>query len=75
MLIPNRNRVQDLTSLPRSSAYTPLPRGLLRLKIPVVLADDYNVAPTDLDIYPTTSWAGAVLVHPQSRPLIQDTYG
>ena len=42
-------------------------RSLLRLKIPVVLAGDYNVAPTDLDIYPTTSWAGDALVHPQSR--------
>lgn len=42
-------------------------RSLLRLKVPVILAGDYNVAPTDLDIYPTTSWEGDALVHPKSR--------
>ena len=31
-------------------------RKLLREQMPVVLAGDYNVAPTELDIYPTTSW-------------------
>ena len=30
-------------------------RKLLREDIPVVLAGDFNVAPTELDIYPTTS--------------------
>ena len=37
------------------------------LRVPVVLAGDYNVAPTELDIYPTTSWQGDALVHPLSR--------
>lgn len=35
--------------------------------VPVVLAGDFNVAPTDRDIYPTTSWAEDALVHPDSR--------
>ncbi|KPF67681.1 exodeoxyribonuclease III [Bosea sp. AAP35] len=40
---------------------------LLAAKVPVVLAGDYNVAPTDLDIYRTTSWTNDALLHPQSR--------
>ena len=35
--------------------------------VPVVLAGDYNVVPTDYDIYPTTSYAKNALVQPQSR--------
>jgi len=35
--------------------------------LPVVLAGDYNVAPTALDIYPTRSWDNDALVQPQSR--------
>jgi exodeoxyribonuclease III len=42
-------------------------RTLSRLKVPVVLAGDYNVVPTDRDIYPTTSWAKDALVQPESR--------
>jgi exodeoxyribonuclease-3 len=42
-------------------------RSLLRLNVPVILAGDYNVAPTELDIYPSTSWEGDALVHPKSR--------
>ena len=42
-------------------------RKLLREDIPVVLAGDFNVAPTELDIYPTTSWDDDALVQPQSR--------
>ena len=34
---------------------------------PVVLAGDFNVAPTDLDIYPTRSWDNDALVQPASR--------
>jgi exodeoxyribonuclease-3 len=34
---------------------------------PVVLAGDYNVVPTDRDIYPTRSYAGNALIQPQSR--------
>jgi exodeoxyribonuclease-3 len=40
---------------------------LLKAKVPVVLAGDYNVAPTDLDIYPTTSWDKDALIQPKPR--------
>jgi exodeoxyribonuclease-3 len=42
-------------------------RKLLREDVPVVLAGDYNVAPTGIDIYPTTSWDDDALIQPQSR--------
>ena len=42
-------------------------RKLLRQDVPVVLAGDFNVAPTALDIYPTTSWDDDALVQPASR--------
>lgn len=35
--------------------------------VPAVLAGDYNVVPTDLDIYPTRSWAKDALLQPESR--------
>jgi exodeoxyribonuclease III len=38
---------------------------------PVVLAGDYNVVPTDLDIYPTKSWDRDALLQPQSRAAYQ----
>ena len=34
---------------------------------PVVLAGDYNVVPTEADIYQPHSWAGDALLHPQAR--------
>lgn len=39
----------------------------IRQDIPVVLAGDYNVAPTPFDIYPTRSWDKDALVQPKSR--------
>ncbi|ABD86770.1 exodeoxyribonuclease III [Rhodopseudomonas palustris] len=42
-------------------------RKLLRQDVPVVLAGDFNVAPTALDIYPTRSWDHDALVQPASR--------
>ena len=35
--------------------------------VPAVLAGDYNVVPTDRDIYPTRSWAKDALLQPASR--------
>jgi exodeoxyribonuclease III len=35
--------------------------------VPAVLAGDYNVVPTDQDIYPTRSWANDALLQPASR--------
>jgi exodeoxyribonuclease III len=40
---------------------------LLKQDLPIVLAGDYNVAPTALDIYPTKSWDGNALILPKSR--------
>ncbi len=42
-------------------------RKLLREDVPVVLAGDFNVAPTELDIYPSKSWDDDALIQPQSR--------
>ncbi len=39
----------------------------LKQDVPVVLAGDYNVAPTELDIYPTRSWDSDALIQPESR--------
>ena len=40
---------------------------LLKEDLPIVLAGDYNVAPTALDIYPTRSWDKDALIQPKSR--------
>ena len=40
---------------------------LLAAGVPVLLAGDYNVVPTDADIYPTKSWAGDALLQPAPR--------
>jgi exodeoxyribonuclease III len=42
-------------------------RVLLKSGAPVVLAGDYNVAPTEIDIYPTKSWDNDALVQPECR--------
>jgi exodeoxyribonuclease-3 len=42
-------------------------RGLLRTGVQTVLAGDFNVAPTCIDIYPTSSWDDDALVQPESR--------
>src|SRR5215469_5283181 len=39
--------------------------------VPVVLAGDYNVVPTDRDIYPTKSYAKDALLQPESRALFR----
>jgi exodeoxyribonuclease-3 len=43
------------------------PRKLLQDGVPAVLAGDYNAAPTEIDIYPTSSWNEDALVHRESR--------
>jgi exodeoxyribonuclease-3 len=42
-------------------------RGLYASGQPVVLAGDYNVVPTDFDIYDPKSWKKDALLQPQSR--------
>jgi exodeoxyribonuclease-3 len=44
---------------------------LSALGVPAVLAGDYNVVPTDRDIYPTRSWAKDALLQPESRAAFQ----
>jgi exodeoxyribonuclease-3 len=39
--------------------------------VPAVLAGDYNVVPTDQDIYPTKSWAKDALLQRESRAAFQ----
>jgi exodeoxyribonuclease-3 len=40
---------------------------LLKANVPVSLIGDFNVAPTEIDIYPTKSWDKDALIQPQSR--------
>jgi exodeoxyribonuclease III len=42
-------------------------RSLLASRLPVVLAGDYNVVPTDFDIYDPRSWRKDALLQPESR--------
>ena len=49
--------------------------ALRRSGAPVVLAGDFNVAPTDLDIYKTKSWDDDALVHPDSRAAFRRLVG
>jgi len=46
-------------------------RKLHKTGVPVVLAGDFNVVPTDRDIYQTKSYAKDALVQPQSRSLFK----
>jgi exodeoxyribonuclease-3 len=41
----------------------------------VVLAGDYNVAPTELDIYPTKSYSDNALIQPESRAAFKKLVG
>lgn len=42
---------------------------LLELEVPVVLAGDYNVMPTDLDVYNPERWRDDALFRPEVRAL------
>ena len=46
-------------------------RLLYRLPAPVVLAGDFNVVPTDFDIYNPKSWRKDALLQPESRAAYQ----
>ena len=49
--------------------------ALRKTGAPVVLAGDYNVAPTDIDIYPTKSWDDDALIQPHSRAAFKKLVG
>ena len=46
-------------------------RTLKKSGAPVALVGDYNVVPTDFDIYPTKSWDDDALLQPESRAAYQ----
>lgn len=46
-------------------------KSLYPVRSPVVLAGDFNVVPTDRDIYPTRSWDKDALLQPESRAAFQ----
>jgi exodeoxyribonuclease-3 len=48
---------------------------LYTLDAPVVLAGDYNVVPTNADIYPTKSYKDNALVQPEPRALLRRLLG
>lgn len=42
-------------------------KSLLAEDIPFVLAGDYNICPSDIDVYDPVGWAGDALCRPESR--------
>jgi exodeoxyribonuclease-3 len=61
---PGPKFAYKLAWMERLSAHA---ESLLASGLPVVLAGDYNVVPTDADIYSTRSWAKDALLQPESR--------
>ena len=55
------------TSCAGSSGCTSTPRACSRAAQPVVLAGDYNVMPTDLDVYTPERWVDDALFRPEVR--------
>ncbi len=53
-----------LTWLDRLQAHV---QGLWNAGVPVIIAGDYNVVPTQFDIYPSKSWDDDALLQPESR--------
>ena len=46
--------------------------SLLSLKIPVILVGDYNVMPTELDVYKPEKWINDALFRPEVRKAFRD---
>lgn len=49
--------------------------ALRRSGAPILLAGDFNVAPAELDIYPTKSWDDDALIQPESRAAFRKLLG
>ncbi|OAN44088.1 exodeoxyribonuclease III [Paramagnetospirillum marisnigri] len=47
-------------------------RALLESEVPLVLAGDYNVCPTDDDVYDPVNWQADALCRPESRALFRE---
>jgi exodeoxyribonuclease III len=52
--------------------FTEYAANLLALETPVVLAGDYNVMPTELDVYKPEKWVNDALFRPEVRAAYQD---
>lgn len=52
-------------------AFTTYAASLLARKIPVILAGDYNVMPTELDVYKPERWVDDALFRPEVRAAFQ----
>lgn len=50
-------------------------QGLLDSKLPVILAGDYNVMPTDLDVYKPERWQDDALFRPEVRAAFHGLVG
>lgn len=48
--------------------------ALMETGAPVVLAEDYNVVPTEADIYSSRSWKRDALLQPESRCAMPDCW-
>ena len=61
---PGSKFTYKLAWMDRLAAHT---ADLIAANVPIVLAGDYNVVPSDRDIYPTKSYAKNALLQPESR--------
>jgi exodeoxyribonuclease-3 len=52
-------------------AFNDYAESLLKRKIPTVLAGDYNVMPTELDVYKPERWGDDALFRPETRAAFQ----
>ena len=52
-----------------------MPRELVALDAPVVLAGDYNVMPTELDVYKPERWVDDALFRPEVRDAFRRLVG
>jgi exodeoxyribonuclease-3 len=72
LYLPNGNPQPGLKFDYKMKWFSRLARHAARLQMqghPAVLVGDYNVAPTDIDIYPTTSWSKDASFSPRpARP-------
>lgn len=70
MYLPNGNPAPGVKfdyKLAWFDALTAYASNLLARRVPVVLAGDYNVMPTDLDVYKPESWRNDALFRPEVR--------
>lgn len=75
LYLPNGNPAPGLKfgyKLAWLDAFATHARALLRTGAPVVLAGDYNVIPTELDVYKPERWLDDALFRPEVRAAFRD---